>query len=68
MRMNNFALRLQSSLLEEARTPAKDKARKIVDRNLHHLLDREQRPEPCPHFVKNACWSLANEARSAFVP
>jgi hypothetical protein len=63
MRMSNFALRLQSSLLEEARTPAKDKPRKIVDRNLHHLLEREQ-----PHFVKNACWSLANEARSAFDP
>jgi hypothetical protein len=43
--MSNFALRLQSSLLEEARMLAKDKPRKIVDRNLHHLLEREQRPE-----------------------
>ena len=30
--------------------------------------EREQWPEPCPHFVENACRSLANEARSALLP
>lgn len=51
-----------------AQAHEREAASEVVDRNRHQPSEREQRPESGPHFIKNACRSLANQARSALLP